>query len=137
MRIFRPLEIAGSSLTAHRLWMELISQNMANANTTRTPEGGPYMRKVPIFAERLDEALGASPAGVRVEQIADDTLPPRYTYQPDHPDADAEGYVAYPNVNVIREMADMMVASRAYEANLAVVETTQSMWSSALEALRA
>ncbi len=137
MRIFRPLEIAGSSLTAHRLWMELISQNMANANTTRTPEGGPYMRKVPIFAERLDEALGASLAGVRVEQIADDTLPPRYAYQPDHPDADAEGYVAYPNVNVIREMADMMVASRAYEANLAVVETTQSMWNSALEALRA
>ena len=137
MRIFRPLEIAGSSLTAHRLWMELISQNMANANTTRTPEGGPYMRKVPIFAERLDEALGASPAGVRVEQIADDALPPRYAYQPDHPDADAEGYVAYPNVNVIREMADMMVASRAYEANLAVVETAQSMWNSALEVLRA
>lgn len=137
MRIFRPLEIASSSLTAHRLWMELISQNMANANTTRTPEGGPYVRKVPIFAERLDEALDASPAGVRVEQVADDDLPPRYAYQPDHPDANAEGYVAYPNVNVIREMADMMVASRAYEANLAVVETTQSMWNSALEVLRA
>ncbi len=137
MRIFRPLEIAGSSLTAHRLWIELVSQNMANANTTRTPEGGPYVRKVPIFAERLDEALDASPAGVRVEQITDDDLPPRYVYQPDHPDANAEGYVAYPNVNVIREMADMMVASRAYEANLAVVETAQSMWNSALEVLRA
>jgi flagellar basal-body rod protein FlgC len=72
-----------------------------------------------------------------VEQITDDDLPPRYVYQPDHPDANAEGYVAYPNVNVIREMADMMVASRAYEANLAVVETAQSMWNSALEALRA
>lgn len=137
MRLFRPVEIAGSSLTAHRLWMELIAQNMANANTTRTPAGGPYVRKVPIFAERLNEALDALSAGVKVEQIVDDDLPPRYVYQPDHPDANGEGYVAYPNVNVIREMADMMVASRAYEANLAVVEAAQSMWNSALEALRA
>ena len=77
-----------------------------------------------------------SASGVRVADIETDATPPRLAYQPDHPDADAEGYVAYPNVNVVREMADMMVASRAYEANLAVVETGKSVWNSALEIMR-
>lgn len=135
MRLFDSLEIAGSSLTAHRLWMDLISQNLANVNTTRTQDGGPYKRKVPIFAERL-EATGKGAKGVRVEKIEEDDLPPRMVYQPEHPDADEEGYVAYPNVNVVREMTDMMAATRAYEANLMVVESAKEIWGSAIDVLR-
>jgi len=127
MRLFDSLEIAGSSLTAHRLWMDLISQNLANVNTTRTPEGGPYKRRVPVFAERL-QSMNNDFKGVGVERIEADDLPPRMVYQPEHPDADAQGYVAYPNVNVVREMTDMMVATRAYEANLMVVESAKEIW---------
>jgi len=135
MRLFDSLEIAGSSLTAHRLWMDIISQNLANVNTTRTEDGGPYRRKVPIFAERF-EATKKDIKGVRVERIEEDDLPPRMVYQPEHPDADEEGYVAYPNVNVVREMTDMMTATRAYEANLMVVESTKEIWGSAIDVLR-
>jgi flagellar basal-body rod protein FlgC len=149
MRIFRSIDIAGSGLTANRLWMDTISGNLANVNTTRTPGGGPYVRRVPVFQERLMEVTGErddrlakgwfgfhSASGVRVVDIGTDATPPRLAYQPDHPDANAEGYVAYPNVNVVREMADMMVASRAYEANLTVVETAKSVWSGALDIMR-
>ena len=149
MRIFRSIDIAGSGLTANRLWMDTISGNLANVNTTRTPEGGPYVRRVPVFQERLMDVVGGqderlskgwfgfrSAAGVHVTDIGTDATPPRMAYQPDHPDANAEGYVAYPNVNVVREMADMMVASRAYEANLTVVETAKSVWSGALDIMR-
>lgn len=149
MRIFRSIDVAGSGLTANRLWMDTISGNLANVNTTRTQEGGPYTRRVPVFQERLMEAVGNeenkikrgwfgmySASGVRVADIGTDDAPPRLAYQPDHPDADAEGYVKYPNVNVVREMADMMVASRAYEANLSVVETGKSVWNSALDIMR-
>ncbi|AFM20919.1 flagellar basal-body rod protein FlgC [Acetomicrobium mobile DSM 13181] len=135
MRLFDSLEIAGSSLTAHRLWMDLISQNLANVNTTRTPEGGPYKRRVPVFAERL-QSMNNDFKGVGVERIEADDLPPRMVYQPEHPDADAQGYVAYPNVNVVREMTDMMVATRAYEANLMVVESAKEIWGSAIDVLR-
>ena len=150
MRIFRSIDIAGSGLTAHRLWMDTISGNLANVNTTRTPDGGPYVRRVPVFQERLLEAVGAqdnrikkgwfgmySSSGVRVADIGTDPTPPRLAYQPDHPDANADGYVAFPNVNVVREMTDMMVASRAYEANLAVVETGKQMWNGGLDLMRA
>jgi len=135
MRLFDSLEIAGSSLTAHRVWMDLISQNLANVNTTRTPEGGPYKRRVPVFAERL-QGINNDFKGVGVERIEADDLPPRMVYQPEHPDADAQGYVAYPNVNVVREMTDMMVATRAYEANLMVVESAKEIWGSAIDVLR-
>jgi flagellar basal-body rod protein FlgC len=149
MRIFRSIDIAGSGLTANRLWMDVISGNLANVNTTRTPTGGPYVRRVPVFHERLMDAVGEqdnrikkgwfgmySGSGVRVTDVGTDATPPRLAYQPDHPDANAEGYVAYPNVNVVREMADMMVASRAYEANLAVVDTGKALWNSGLEIMR-
>jgi flagellar basal-body rod protein FlgC len=129
--------------------MDTISGNLANVNTTRTPEGGPYIRRVPVFQERMMEAIGAQDdrmskgwfgfyagSGVRVVDIGTDATPPRLAYQPDHPDANADGYVAYPNVNVVREMADMMVASRAYEANLSVVETAKTVWNGALDIMR-
>lgn len=138
MRIFDSMEIAGSALTAHRLWMDTISSNLANINTTRTLAGGPYKRRVPVFAEMLDETVGGyrDIGGVRVLEIAEDKTPPRLVYQPEHPDANEEGYVAYPNVNLVREMTDMLVASRAYEANLSVTTTARDMWNGALEVLR-
>ncbi|MBO8154779.1 flagellar basal body rod protein FlgC [Thermovirga sp.] len=134
MKIFKVIDIAGSSLTAHRVMMDVISENLANVNTTRTAEGGPYKRKVPIFEEKLDEAMEAS--GVKVKEIATDQSAPRMVYDPGHPDANDDGYVAYPNVSVVREMADMMAASRAYEANLEVVKSAKSMWEAASELLK-
>ncbi|MBQ7216271.1 MAG: flagellar basal body rod protein FlgC [Synergistaceae bacterium] len=138
MKIFDSLEVAGSSLTAHRLWLDTISSNLANINTTRTKAGGPYKRKVPVFAEMLDNTIGGyhDIGGVRVLDITEDQGAPRMVYQPDHPDANEEGYVAYPNVNLVREMTDMLVASRAYEANLSVVTTGRDMWNGALEVMR-
>jgi flagellar basal-body rod protein FlgC len=138
MRVFHSLNVAGSALTAHRLWMDTISENLANVNTTRSGDGGPYVRRVPVFAERLDRELSPNSAsgGVKVTAIAQDPLPPRLVYQPEHPDANEEGYVAYPNVNVVREMTDMIVASRAYEASLSIVDTGKAMWNSALEVLK-
>ena len=138
MKIFDSMEIAGSSLTAHRLWMDTISSNLANINTTRTKAGGPYKRRVPVFSEMLDNTLGGyhDIGGVRVLEITEDNGAPRMTYQPDHPDANEDGYVAYPNVNLVREMTDMLVASRAYEANLSVVTTTRDMWNGALDVMR-
>ena len=86
----------------------------------------------------LDKTIGGyeDTGGVRVVEIAEDDTPPRLAYQPDHPDADGEGYVAFPNVNVVREMADMLTASRAYEANLAVADAARNMWAGALERMR-
>ena len=138
MKIFDSMEIAGSSLTAHRLWLDTISSNLANINTTRTKAGGPYKRRVPVFAEMLDSTIGGyhDIGGVRVLDITEDQSAPRMVYQPDHPDANAEGYVSYPNVNLVREMTDMFVASRAYEANLSVVTTGRDMWNGALEVMR-
>ena len=138
MRIFESMEVAGSALTAHRLWMDTISSNLANINTTRTLAGGPYKRKVPIFAEMLDKNIGGYKdiGGVRVVEIAEDPSEPRMTYQPEHPDANEDGYVAMPNVNLVREMTDMLVASRAYDANLAVADTAKAMWTGALEIVR-
>ena len=139
MRIFESMEVAGSALTAHRLWMDTISSNLANINTTRTLSGGPYKRRVPVFAEMLDKTIGGYQdiGGVRVLEIEEDQTPPRLVYQPEHPDANADGYVAFPNVNLVREMTDMLVASRAYEANLSVVTTAREMWNGALEVMRA
>jgi len=140
MRVFHSLDVSGTALTAHRLWMDVISENLANVNATRTAEGeGPYVRRVPIFAERLDRELGGANSGsggVKVASLVKDPLPPRLVYQPEHPDADDIGYVAYPNVNIVREMADLLVASRAYESNLAVVDSAKNMWNGALEVLR-
>ena len=138
MRMFRAIDASGSALTAHRLWLDSISSNLANVNTTRTAAGGPYRRKVPVFAEMLDKAVGGyeDTGGVRVVEIAEDDSAPRLAYQPGHPDADEEGYVAFPNVNVVREMTDMLAAGRAYEAHRAVADAARNMWGAALEIMR-
>jgi len=135
--------ITASALTAERLRMDVISNNIANANTTRTVEGGPYIRERVVFAPRMDAAPAFAPmlanltpqglpVGVRVTAIEKDPSPPRMVYDPGHPDANSEGYVAYPNVNAVNEMVDLISASRAYEANITAFNATKSM---ALQAL--
>ncbi|HPD97751.1 MAG TPA: flagellar basal body rod protein FlgC [Synergistales bacterium] len=135
MKVFRAIDTAGSALTAHRVLLDTIAENLANVNTTRTGEGGPYRRKIPVFSEIMKDASGGS-GGVSVMEIAQDDSLLRVVHESGHPDADEDGCVAYPNVSVVREMADMVAASRAYEANLEVVESARAMWDAATELLR-
>ncbi len=142
--VFAPFAISASALTAERLRLDVISNNIANADTTRTVEGGPYVRERVVFAPRFDPSPAFAPlvsmmtpeglpVGVRVVGIEKDPSPPRLVYDPGHPDANAEGYVAYPNVNTTNEMVDMISATRAYEANITAFNATKSM---AMEALQ-
>lgn len=143
MNLFSSFNISASGMTAQRLRMDLIANNLANANTTRTKGGGPYQRQVPVFALRdavpfLPTAFTSEPTkqtagGVRVEAIVKDPTPPRRVYSPDHPDAGDDGYVAYPNVNVVMEMTDLIAASRAYEANVTAFDALKTMANLALE----
>lgn len=142
MSLFHSFDVSASGLTAQRLRMDAIANNLANVNTTRTERGGPYRRQMPIFASRyLAEAMreqgGFRGAGVRVLGIVEDSDPPRLVYDPAHPDANAEGYVEMPNVNVVTEMVDMIGASRAYEANIAALNAFKGMATKALEIGRA
>lgn len=129
---------ASQGLQAEQLRMEVISQNVANARTTRTSAGGPYQRQAVRFSEALGEALsgpsaGAPPNSVLTRAtIIPDERPPVRVHQPGHPDADSEGYVAYPAINVHEEMADLISASRTYEANLAVIRNGRALAQQAL-----
>ena len=120
-------------MNAERIRMDVISQNIAHANNTaRGPDGNPYQRQQVVFETLLDQRLrpgshGAMPEGVIVGRIAADPTPPRQIFNPEHPDADAEGFVAMPDINVHREMVDLIAASRAFEANLAVMKHSRSM----------
>jgi flagellar basal-body rod protein FlgC len=142
--IFAPFAISASALTAERLRMDVIANNIANANTTRTQEGGPYQRMQVVFAPRVDASREFAPMlstmtsegvplGVRVTGIQKDPAPARMVFDPTHPDANADGYVAYPNVNVTNEMVDLISASRAYEANVTALNASKSMILKALE----
>jgi flagellar basal-body rod protein FlgC len=142
MDFFNSMNISSSALSAERTRMNLISSNLANANATRTPEGGPYKRKdaviasTPVenrFSRALDNVAAQGSRQVVVQQIIEDRNPPRMQYDPAHPDADAQGYVAMPNVNVIEEMADMINATRTYEANVTAVQAAKSMAMKTLE----
>jgi len=126
MGLISTLRVSSSGLSAERLRMDLVADNLANANTTRTPDGQPYRRKVAIFQPITPTP--SMPGGVRVAQIAADTTPPRLVYEPGHPDADANGYVAYPNVDIVHEMVDMITASRAYEANIQAFNAAKNMF---------
>ena len=158
---FNSLDISASALHAQRIRMETISSNLANVNTTRNPDGtvGAYKRKEVTFSSVYNQALnntddnnsgsigvdgnvlkgeisndGAKISnGVTVSQISDDKTPFRKEYNPSHPDADKDGYVTLPNINIVTEMVDMIAASRAYEANVTSMETTKTMLSSALK----
>lgn len=138
MSLFGSFDISASGLSAQRLRMDTIANNLANVQTTRTPHGGPYRRQMPVFSAR--EAFGPHGnrgGGVRVLGIVEDDDPPRLVYDPGHPDADDEGYVHMPNVNVVTEMVDMISASRAYEANIAALNAAKGMAMKALEIGRA
>ncbi len=133
MRFFQGMDINSSALGAQRLRLDLISANIANANTTRTPEGGPYRRKVPVFAENLQQAVGSNAlSGVRVLAVTEDQSPFRQVYDPAHPDANLDGYVLYPNVNIVNEMVNLMEAGRSYEANVTAFNTSKEMFKAAL-----
>lgn len=129
----RAMEIGSTALTAERTRMNLISSNLANANSTRTAEGGPYQRKDAVFAAMLDGADAKMRGGVEIVDIVEDQAPPRLQYEPGHPDAGPNGYVAYPNVNVVEEMVDMMTATRAYEANVTAMKAGMDMQMKALQ----
>ena len=134
--------IAARALRAERMRLDVVASNLANANTTQTPEGGPYRRKGVVFTTKefandmgpVDASLGAAgrPSGVDVSEITYDDDPPRLVYEPGHPDADPQGYVAYPNVNPVLEMVDLQAATRAYEANVQVVNATRQLSNAAL-----
>ena len=131
MNAFSSMRISASGMSAERLRMDTITSNMANAETTRTDEGGPYKRKSSSFKESYDAAR--NPNGVKAVAIEDDNSEFRKVYDPTNPDADETGYVTYPNVNVLNEMADMIVSTRAYEANVDTLTANKSMFTKALE----
>jgi len=141
------MEISASGLSAQRRRMDVIADNIANANTTRTPEGGPYLRRQAVFSARLQEAgpgglsgasgpsgpSGPAVAGVAEPEIVTDPSPTMLVHNPGHPDADADGNVEMPNVSIVRVMVDMISATRAYEANVTAMNAAKSMALKALE----
>jgi len=133
MRLVPGADTTVSALNAERLKLEAISQNIANANVTRTPEGGPYQRKEVIFESVINQALkteqsqSMTPSMVRAKVQNDNSGEGPKIYDPDHPDADVNGYVQMPNVNIHEEMVDMILASRSYEANLAAIKYGRKM----------
>ena len=149
MGLFTSINIAATGMSAERTRLDVISDNMANASTTRTTEGGPFRRSRVVMRPRTEGPYWRSPflprgmdngigTGVRIHEIQKDTsTKPRYVYDPTHPDAILsgrwEGYVEMPNVDIVQEMVDMISANRAYEANAAIIEGTKSMFQKALE----
>ena len=136
MSIVSAMEIIASGLTASRLRMNLVASNLANANTTRSAEGGPYRRRDAVyravqlelpFDRVLEDRMHDSLRGVAVTDVAIDPRPPRTVYDPGHPDADDKGMVQLPNVNVVEEMVDMIMASRTYEAGVTSMQSVKSM----------
>jgi len=142
MDFMTALDIGASALSAERTHMNIISMNLANAKTTRTPEGGPYRRKTVIlaaeqvdspFSKQMQSALDRDLRGVRVMHVAQDKRPLKQVYEPGHPDANDEGYVFYPDINVVEEMAQMMTIQRNYEANVSTMDSIKTMYNKALE----
>lgn len=135
MELFRSMQASASALTATRLQMDLIANNIANINTTRTPGGGPYRRRFLVQEERpFADVLGqAGGGGVRVTAIQEDQAPFKVKFDPTHPDADNQGMVRLPNVDMLQEITDMMMATRVYEANVTAFNAGKSMALKALE----
>jgi len=132
MNLLTALDVNASGLAAQRKRVEVSSSNLANSQTTRTEEGGPYRRKDVVFQtssfqESLGAAMGGGVEGVEVSDVVNDPRPFDRRYEPGHPDADKDGYVSYPNVNVMEEMANLVEASRSYEANIAAIGIVKTM----------
>ena len=142
MSLFSSLQVAASGMSAQRTRAEMLVENMANAETTRTPQGGPYRRKDVVFSSDTQ----ASPfsavfqnevgTGVRVADVVEDTSAPELRYQPGHPVANADGYVAYPKMNPAEEMVDLLNASRSYQANVSAISAVKDMIGHSLDILK-
>lgn len=142
MSVFSAFDISATGMTAQRTRLDIISQNIANVNTTRDADGNAYMRKNVVFEEKtyvsfndaLINATGRVGKGVKIAQIFEDTeTEGRLVYDPSHPDADEKGYVMYPNVNTVTEMTDMIDASRSYEANVTAFNASKNMQLKAID----
>ncbi len=147
MKLFDVLSISGSALSAERQRSEIIAANMANAQTTRTPAGGPYHRREVVFQSTAASQFGltlastgvnSGPAagGVRLSEVVDDPTPPVMRYEPGHPDADKDGYVAYPAINPAMEMVDLMSSVRAYQLNASAVSAEKQMIEQTIDILK-
>jgi flagellar basal-body rod protein FlgC len=149
MNLFGMLEVSGSGMAAERQRAQVVVGNMANAQTTHTPEGGPYKRQLVVFraqrqhafpalmlASTVGEARPSSAESVRVERVLNDQKPPVLRYEPGNPDADANGYVAYPAVDPVEEMTDLLGAVRAYQLNASAVQAAKGMIQQSLEILK-
>ena len=144
MSLFSSLGVSASGMAAQRTRAELLVENLANAETTRTPEGGPYRRKDVVFAEddlgsfssELNSALNSGVNGVTVSETTVDNREPDRRYLPGHPDADKDGYVAFPKINAAEDMVDLLGASRSYEANVAAMSAVKDMIQKSLELFR-
>jgi flagellar basal-body rod protein FlgC len=132
INILPGIDSTSAALNAERIRMDVVSENIANVNTTRGLDGKPYQREQVVFesvlqAQQNSDALGSAPQTVQVARIEKDQRPPIMVYNPSHPDANAQGMVAMPDISIPEEMVDMIAASRAFEANLAVVKNARSM----------
>ncbi|MGH9661818.1 MAG: flagellar basal body rod protein FlgC [Bryobacteraceae bacterium] len=145
MSLFSALSVSASGMSAQRTRAEMLVENMANAETTRTPEGGPYRRKDVVFQTQAQGSpfsavfqtqLGEYSTGVGVSEVVVDTREPEKRYLPGHPDADADGYVAFPRINPAEDMVDLMSATRSYQANVAAMSAVKDMIQRSLDLLR-
>lgn len=141
MSLFSVLNVSASGMSAQRMRAEVVVQNLANADTTRTPEGGPYRRRDVVFesanvGEPFSSVLNGELTGVNVAEIKTDSSDPQKRFMPGHPDADNEGYVALPKVNPAEDMVDLMGASRSYQANVAAVSAVKDMIHRSIDLLR-
>lgn len=138
MNVFDSMDVIATGLAAERMRLDVTSSNMANANTTRTAEGGPYQRRDPVFttqevaSQNFGSLMGEALTGVRVDDVIRDTSEPRKVYDPSHPDAGDDGYVAMPNITMVEEMVNMLNASRSYEAQLTAMKGVVDMAEKAL-----
>jgi len=145
MSLFSALSVSASGMSAQRTRAELLVENIANAETTRTPEGGPYRRKDAVFmsdsvdspfSSVLERQMGGTSTGVRVADISVDTREPERRYLPDHPDADASGYVSVPRMNPVEDMVDLIGASRSFQANVTAMSAVKDMIQRSIDLLR-
>lgn len=142
MNLLSAMSVSASGMTAQRERTELLVENLANSDTTRTPDGGPYRRKDVVFAadpeasefqSLFENQMSSSGTGVRVAQVVTDTQPPEKRYMPGHPDADADGYVSLPRMNPSEDMVDLLNASRSYQANVSAISAVKDMIQKSLD----
>jgi flagellar basal-body rod protein FlgC len=142
MSLFAALQVSASGMQAERTRAETLVENMANAETTRTPDGGPYKRKDVVFSSELQESPFSAvfqnelATGVTVSDITEDNSPPEMRYLPNHPDANAQGYVAFPKMNPAEDMADLLNTTRSYQANIAAMTAVKDMITHSIDLLR-